>query len=114
VTERNKNKIGKEFKYLDKLFAWGNGKPIIKECKNLNIYSDVAPFKETAVVLDGGSPEKVDASNYINACYIKSSFKERGNPFGLIIATQGPQPHTCESFWKMVIENNVTKIVTLC
>jgi protein tyrosine phosphatase len=64
--------------------------------------------------LNGGSPSKVDETNYINACYIKSSFKEQGTPNGLIIATQGPQPHTCESFWKMVLQNNVTKIVTLC
>ena len=87
---------------------------MIKECRNLNIYSDIAPYKETAVVLNGGSPDSINESNYINACYIKSSFKEPGNPFGLIIATQGPQPYTSESFWKMVIENNVTKIVTLC
>ena len=53
-------------------------------------------------------------SKYFSACYIKSSFKEKGNPFGLIIASEGPQEDDVESFWKMVIDNNVTKIVTLC
>ena len=80
----------------------------------MNIYCDVAPFKETAVVLKGGTPDNVDSSTYINACFIKSSFREPGNPNGLIIATQGPQLNTIENFWKLVLENNVTKIVTLC
>ena len=87
---------------------------MIKECKDLNIYCDVAPYKETAVLLNGGTPSNVNKNNYINASYIKSTYRESGNPNGLIIATQGPQLHTTESFWKMVLENNVTKIVTLC
>ena len=80
----------------------------------MNIYTDVKPFKETAVTLGGATPDNVNESSYINACYIKSSLKEHGYPFGLMIATQGPQPHTIEHFWRLVLENNVTKIVTLC
>ena len=87
--------------------------------KNNNIYSDVAPFQETAVIIkdrhelakldhtvvpfnetaviikDGRTRDemlaKLEERNYINASYIKSAFKEnREDPFGLIIATQGP------------------------
>jgi protein tyrosine phosphatase len=58
-----------------------------------------------------------EEKNYINASYIKSAFGEchpQKNPFGFIICTQGPQDYSVDSFWQMVIENNVKKIVTLC
>jgi len=120
-----------EFNQLNELFDWQDSKDFITKCKNLNIYTDVAPFKETAVVIKNEANqgisrsetvESIDKHSYINACYIKSAFKEsnpRENqndvwPFGLIIATQGPQNNTLDSFWKMVVQNNVKKIVTLC
>jgi hypothetical protein len=30
-------------------------KPMIEQCKNLNIYDDIAPFKETAYVIPTNS-----------------------------------------------------------
>ena len=63
----------------------------------------------------------MNEKHYVNASYIKSVFQEDNplshnpeEPFGLIIATQGPQKHSSEKFWKMVVQNNVTNIVTLC
>lgn len=36
------------------------------------------------------------------------------SPFGIMIASQGPQEGTQEAFWDMVVQNNVKRIVTLC
>ena len=65
----------------------------------MNIYTDVAPFAETAVVLgfhdktmsQQQKVEQCKEKNYINASFIKSSLMEHTNkenePFGHIIAT---------------------------
>ena len=65
--------------------------------------------------------EEHKSATYINASYIKSAYNEKNpnvgdtsDPFGLIIATQGPKKNSVEAFWKMVVQNNVTRIVTLC
>lgn len=113
------------------MFSWHSSKQFIEECKEYNVYSDVAPFKETAVViLDKTNKNRKHAKNvswikpgqYINACFIKSAFREVNPvdipnevaPYGLIIATQGPKKNTIDHFWSMVMQQNVTRIVTLC
>lgn len=81
-------------------------------------------FKETAVILNTAKnismdrEEKlasIDNDSYINASYIKSALKE---DTGIMIATKGPQngyyDKTVESFWKMVLQNNVTRILAVC
>lgn len=54
-------------------------------CPHLNIYSDVSPYEETAVLLRSAKNEgldrasamaNIDEENYINACHIKSAFGE--------------------------------------
>lgn len=72
---------------------------MIESHKNQNIYSDVAPYSETAVIINRHLAKtrskalemlKRDEKMYINASFIKSPFREgRGDqePFGLIIAT---------------------------
>ena len=114
----------REFNSLDSIFSWHNSKEFLEECKECNIYSDVAPFYETAVVIKDASNKDLERDEqlsdikfgqYINASYIKSFYKEQSTgvggqadqpevtPFGLIIATQGPKKNTVEHFWTMVL-----------
>jgi protein tyrosine phosphatase len=68
------------------------GQLILKSRLGQKLYAwqDLVPFKETAVTIQKWRP---DDSSFINANYIKTSFQEESphqDPFGLIIATQGP------------------------
>lgn len=52
-----------------------------------------------------------------DANYIKSPYCEElplSQKYGLMIASHGPTEKTQNDFWKMVISENVTKIVSLC
>lgn len=68
-------------------------------------------YNKSRVFLKNGADLKVKPeSDYINACYVNS-------PFGAdtkIIASQGPLPETTNDFWQMIIENNVTLVVSTC
>ena len=60
-------------------------------------------------------------ANYVNANYCKSPFQESKpspeapsrDPYGLMIATNGPKNNSAENFWKMVLQNNVTRTIVL-
>ena len=66
--------------------------------------------------------QKIDEKYRYSACYIKSAYQEfqapntctTTDPFGFIIACAGPQVHNVDNFWKIVHQNNVTKIINLC
>ena len=88
-----------EFAVLGRLFTWNakSSKPTLDNFGKLNIYYDVRPFVETAVILNKPGEENLEVTKeyllenlnndtYINANYIKSPFQESGNK-GLIIAT---------------------------
>ena len=90
-------------------------------------YADLMPFHETEVKLEpwSGVPydeddylQYDDEKNFINASYIKTLYGEEneefGPPFGLMIATRGPTDHSIEQFWKMVIQQNIRRVVSLC
>ena len=76
-----------------------------------NRYTDIITYLKSRVKLvTGADVDKNQASDYINACYINS-------PFGSdkkIIASQGPLENTVDHFWQMIVENNVTLIVSTC
>ena len=61
----------------------------------------------------------MDKDMYMNANYIKTAFKEEymnskgESPFGFMIACSGPSFYETEAFWKMVVQNNVKRIVTV-
>ncbi|XP_065678675.1 tyrosine-protein phosphatase non-receptor type 2 isoform X3 [Hydra vulgaris] len=74
----------------------------LAENRNLNRYRDVLPYDDSRIVL------KNSTNDYINANFVKVPDVNR-----TYILTQGPLPHTCESFWKMVWENNTEGIVML-
>ena len=71
---------------LDELFPWGLYKNILSFPK-LNIYSDVAPFAETAVIIN--FREQISRKDMIKS-YKAVNYINAETPFGLIIATQGP------------------------
>ena len=48
---------------------------------------------------------------YIHQTYIKSPFAEQT---GLIIASEGPSRYNFNEFWKSVVDNKVSKIITFC
>ena len=84
-------------------------KEMITGFQDQDIYSDIHPFKDTAIWLK--DKEKA-ADNYINANRIRSIFGEKleNNKF---IAAQGPMDNTTENFWRMCLQERVGLIVTL-
>ncbi|XP_065676765.1 tyrosine-protein phosphatase non-receptor type 1-like isoform X1 [Hydra vulgaris] len=74
----------------------------LAENRNLNRYRDVLPYDDSRIIL------KNSTNDYINANFVQVPDVNR-----TYILTQGPLPHTCESFWKMVWENNTEGIVML-
>lgn len=49
-------------------------------------------------------------TDYINACFVDSAL----GPDRKLIAAQGPKPNTLRHFWRMVLEQDVTLILTTC
>lgn len=78
------------------------------ETSHLNRYSDILPYKHSAVSLDqeGGK----DCNDYINANYIPGPFGEQN----IFIASQGPKHNTIKDFWRMIRQQNVSLILMLC
>ena len=87
-----------------------NYKPMITNFQFMDIYIDIHPFKETAILL--GSDSEAPEKRYINANRIKSVFDEDSEQ-NLMIAAQGPVDASIENFWRMVHQENVGRIVTL-
>ena len=71
-----------------------------------NRYSNIKAYDTTRVKLE--AIDNDPHSDYINANFIQTSADDTK-----YIATQGPQPQTFESFWRMVWEANSTVIVML-
>jgi len=89
------NRIMSEFRKL----SHSSMKPMITQFYSMDIYSDIHPFKETAIFC---GPESDPAENrYINANRICSIYGEDAQE-NLIIAAQGPIDSSLRNFWKMV------------
>lgn len=58
-------------------------------------------------------PPNDNDTDYINAGYIDSPF-EGSNSDRKFIACQGPLPHTIKHLWRMVLQENVTLIISTC
>lgn len=69
-----------------------------------NRYTDVLCYDHTRVLL--AQSEKDPMSDYIHANFV-DGYKQK-NAF---ISTQGPLPHTCADFWRMIWEQQVLVIV---
>lgn len=69
-----------------------------------NRYTDVLCYDHTRVLL--AQSEKDPMSDYIHANFV-DGYKQK-NAF---ISTQGPLPHTCADYWRMVWEQQVLVIV---
>jgi len=69
-----------------------------------NRYTDVLCYDHTRVML--AESDKEPMSDYIHANFV-DGYKQK-NAF---ISTQGPLPHTCADFWRMVWEQQVLVIV---
>ena len=80
------------------------------EFQRMDVYCDIHPFKETAILLGDESQNPDD--RYINANRIKSPYGEASDA-NLIIAAQGPIRASFRNFWKMCHQENVGRIVTL-
>jgi len=84
-------------------------RPVVLCCRarpNLlkNRYTDVLCYDHTRVML--AESDKDPMSDYIHANFV-DGYKQK-NAF---ISTQGPLPHTCADFWRMVWEQQVLVIV---
>ena len=78
------------------------------ETSHLNRYSDILPYKHSAIVLDNSSNS--EDNTYINANYIPGPFGDQGE----LIACQGPKANTIKDYWRMVKQENITTIFMLC
>lgn len=98
--------MASQFKALDK----SKIKEKIRQCPQFDIYSDIHPFVETAVLVgpESDSLEK----RYINANRITSIYGESQSE-NLMIAMQGPKANTAENVWRMVMQERCTMIITL-
>ncbi|KAI8060565.1 protein-tyrosine phosphatase-like protein [Gongronella butleri] len=90
-----------------------------------NRYMDIVPFDHNRVMLDQVGQE----NDYINASWVGdddaqtelltmdalyTGIKAPSTPAGRrYIACQGPLPHTCADFWRMVLEHDVHVIACL-
>lgn len=93
-----------------------NQKVYAKMYSQRNRYVDIITYNKSRVQLTTGVDLKVKPEgDYINACYVNSPFPlEDGMGDRKIIASQGPLAETMDHFWQMVVENNVTMIVSTC
>jgi protein tyrosine phosphatase len=81
-----------------------------------NRYCDIITYNKSRVKLSTGLSKDRPEGDYINGCYINSPFINESGHEGnkKIIATQGPLAETVDHFWQMILENNVTMIVSTC
>lgn len=81
-------------------------------------YSDIITYFKSQVQLLNGVGEGGQHSQYINSCFVNNvfSFDQTTEKYGnaKIITSQGPLPATTDHFWQMVLEQNVTMIVSTC
>lgn len=80
-----------------------------------NRYSDILAFKHSRVHLverDGDREQDPVLASYINANFIDGPLGELGNR--KIIGCQGPKPNTVPDLWRMIVQENVTLIVSTC
>ena len=73
------------------------------ENRSRNRYRDVLPYDGSRIIL-----ESSDDGDYINANLVEVPAVDRK-----YILTQGPLPHTCEDFWRMIWEQKSTAVVML-
>ncbi|XP_078319787.1 tyrosine-protein phosphatase non-receptor type 7-like isoform X1 [Crassostrea virginica] len=79
-----------------------------KDNVSKNRYRYVYPYDFCRVVLDTSGEE--GSSDYINACYVEG-FEEEDHAY---IAAQGPfTPETIIDFWKMIWQENSSRVVML-
>ena len=52
-------------------------------------------------------------NTFIDACYIQSSFQEPTLEHSLFIASQAPREDELNTFWKIIVQNNVKVIINL-
>lgn len=81
-----KRQHGREFGSEDDSYKMEIG----RRNPSLNRYTDVTPYDSSRVT--------ISSSDYINASYLRTSYRT-------YIATQAPISKTVEAFWKMVWEN---------
>ena len=73
------------------------------ENRNRNRYRDVLPYDNSRIVLKFS-----EEGDYINASLVEVPLVNRK-----YILTQGPLPHTCADFWRMIWEQQSTVVVML-
>lgn len=78
------------------------------ENKGKNRYLNIIAYDHSRVPLFSATNPKRDSGIYINANFIDGYDKPRA-----FIGTQGPLPDTFDSFWQMVWEQNVDKIIMI-
>ena len=118
LTIRILDKLKKRGKMENKSKKTAIGQMLLKSRLGSKLvdYADLLPFDETAVRLDPWSHKDTEKDLFINASFIKTPFGEsiEQEPYGHMIATRGPTKHTMEHFWKMIIQQDVKVIVSLC
>ena len=102
------------------------GNIILRSTKGFGLFDEkmVDAFGETAVELEPWSQNDKEDASKINANYIKSSYGEDFfddnyaaleicEPFGHMIAAHEPDEDAIDQFWKMCIQQDVGKLITI-
>lgn len=76
------------------------------EVQCFNRYCDILPYETTRVRLNDGLER-----DYVNANFVDSALKPGDRK---MIAAQGPLEETVEAFWRMVLQEGVKLIVSVC
>ena len=108
--EIEKRNLPKEFRKLyDLCYLDGHKDRMNKdpEVQCFNRYCDILPFETTRVRLNDG----MEDGDYVNANFIDSALKQGDRK---MIAAQGPLEETVEAFWRMVLQEKVKLIVSVC
>ena len=105
------DEIEREFSVIDTISPQ---KVVINQFPEKDVYSNIWPFEETAIVRTNRFSNLAVKTNssYINASRIRSIYQEPMDD-NKLIATQAPKDNTVEDFWEMIVQERVSIIVCL-
>ena len=112
------NTMTEEWNILDRAFSnpiflpyFVRGGP---EITRLNRFPKITPYAHNIVPLHDRPPTAAPQETYINANYITNPYHPHSTQAPAFIATQAPIPTSITHFYRMLWQEQVSTILTLC